>query len=156
LTNDHWRVNGGNRTSNAMGKVMSLSVVNWGLYRRRICRIINLLPIREQPSQHTMERLGFFRPAEFFAPDRHGFGASTEASGENEKQFIWQEELSENAQKLYVQILGDTCTPDYLQFLEAEHGIDVQAGLEELDRHSQVDYSDSHIIRLKWVVEAGI
>ena len=53
-------------------------------------------------------------------------------------------------------ILGDTCTPDFLQYLEAEGGIDVQAGLQELERFGQVDYTDPYMVRIKWKVDAGL
>lgn len=62
------------------------------------------------------------------------------------EDFIWNEDLSPNAQKLYLFLIGDTGYVDTLPIIAAEEGIDLHAGLEELRRHQVLDESDPEII----------
>jgi hypothetical protein len=70
-----------------------------------------------------------------------------------QKDFIWDEHLSENGQKLYLLLLGEVgCTPYLRQLAEAE-GVDLDAGLAELRRHRVLDEHDPKIVRINLEAE---
>jgi hypothetical protein len=149
VTNDYWRVNGGNRGIAGQGKGTSRSAVGCGFDCGVI--IVSKLPIRMLSSQPTMERdVG---NGEFFAPDKHGSGGSV-AGGETgdydefvvERELPWGERLSKDAFWVldYLQI-GYT---KYIRQNAEMDGIDLDAGLKELRQQDLLDESDPERPRL--------
>lgn len=65
-----------------------------------------------------------------------------------QKNFIWDEHLSENGQKLYLLLLGDTGFTEHLPELAQMEGIDLDAGLAELRNQKILDENDAKIVRI--------
>src|SRR6266508_572831 len=115
-----------------------------GLYRR--C-IINLLPVREQASQLTLERLNFGN-SEFFMPDGCGSGGPRGRDETRDYEDFgvkieptWGERLSKDAFWVldYLQGIGPS---RHLRGLAEVEGINYDAGLDELRKQGLLDESN--------------